>query len=291
MPTAREVMNFYIKNYGYSPLAAAGLVGNFAAESGNFNDAVIKGNIRGDDGSAFGLAQWRGARQRNLVKFAKAKGLDIYDWRTQAAFAHEETKPQSPYADFGAIKARKIALSAKTLRDATQAWYHFERGAGYEKRKTEGLDAHIANDERILAATEAYKGVKSTQRANFNNSRQNIVYSNEYQQGDSRDSSSMYPDDMDPLNLNYYSNQRNNDYDNISYNLFGDEYKQDYDLTPSERYAKVKTNPLNFSESPLTNYQMGINSVSSVYNPFTNQNIGLSQSSLSNDYNPFLGKY
>lgn len=75
---------FFVKK-GLSPHIAAGIVGNLMVESGGLNPTAV-----GDNGSAYGLAQWRLDRRKNLENFAKEKGKDISDFDTQLEFLWHE---------------------------------------------------------------------------------------------------------------------------------------------------------------------------------------------------------
>jgi hypothetical protein len=66
--------------------AAAGIVGNLVQESGaNLNTAAI-----GDNGTAFGMGQWRLSRRAALERFAAARGTAPTDFETQLLFLVEE---------------------------------------------------------------------------------------------------------------------------------------------------------------------------------------------------------
>lgn len=75
----------YIKSKGYSDKIARAIMGNFAHESGG-----LRPDAKGDNGSAFGLGQWRGPRLEALKKFAALRGTSIEDPKTQLDFAMQE---------------------------------------------------------------------------------------------------------------------------------------------------------------------------------------------------------
>src|SRR6478735_79965 len=62
---------------------AAGKVANLQAESGK---DIKPWGVTGDNGTAFGAAQWRGDRFNNLQKFAAERGLDYRSTAAQQAF-------------------------------------------------------------------------------------------------------------------------------------------------------------------------------------------------------------
>lgn len=86
----------YLVKKGINPIVAAGIIGNLDVESG-FSDDVISFKRRGDNGSAYGLAQWRGDRKDNLLKFAGNRAntiegqLDflVHELTTNKAYKYE----------------------------------------------------------------------------------------------------------------------------------------------------------------------------------------------------------
>jgi hypothetical protein len=92
---ARYAYQFYIDR-GLAPHVAAGIVGNLAVESGNFDPNVISGTRRGDSGSAWYVQQLRGTRKTNFENWAKANKLDKTSLDAQLAFVLEEMNPPVP---------------------------------------------------------------------------------------------------------------------------------------------------------------------------------------------------
>lgn len=107
----------YFKSKGWTAEQAAGIVANIARES-NFNTKAV-----GDNGAAFGLAQWHGDRQ---AKFRALFGKDI----RQSTFAEQLQFIQHELTA-GAEQAAGVALrSARSARDAAGAVSrHYERPA------------------------------------------------------------------------------------------------------------------------------------------------------------------
>ncbi len=107
---------FYI-NRGYRPIEAAAIVGNLDIESGGFSPDVVSGKRKGDNGTAFGLAQWRHDRQDRLnTRYKNPKDfdsqLDFVDWELQNT--HQD-----------ALKAMRMA---KNVEEATNAFtFKFEK--------------------------------------------------------------------------------------------------------------------------------------------------------------------
>lgn len=83
----------YLKQKGLPPHVAAGMVGNFVQESGNFREDVIAGTRKGDSGLATGIAQWHPDRWNVAVKWNQARGVNPYTLEGQLDFAlHEATQ-------------------------------------------------------------------------------------------------------------------------------------------------------------------------------------------------------
>lgn len=144
----------YAVRAGASPVLAKAIAGNMGQEAG----AKINTRIKGDNGTSLGAMQWRGVRRSNLFKFAAQNGRDPYDLETQVRFAVEETKPGSPYNDYGSVAARRnIENGQMNVRDATAefAW----RSERPNKRY-----AHIANRQRYADQFGGeYDGLRVTQ--------------------------------------------------------------------------------------------------------------------------------
>lgn len=114
---------------GYEPHVAAGLVGNVMQESGPriATDAV------GDNGNAFGMAQWNGPRRHEYLAFAQARGASPSDLDTQIAFLHHELTTSEAAAG-AAIRAARTAEDAALIA-SREFWRpgvpHNERRAAY----------------------------------------------------------------------------------------------------------------------------------------------------------------
>lgn len=98
---------------GYTPHAAEGIADNLFDESA-FNTKAV-----GDNGTAFGIAQWRGPRFQNLKKFAASKGTDWHDFDTQVDFVdHEMRTGSDPGAGIAFAKLQRAG-------DKDEAYNHF----------------------------------------------------------------------------------------------------------------------------------------------------------------------
>lgn len=77
--SSKEVIK-YFKSKGLNNYQSIAIAGNLQAES-NFRTYAS-----GDSGSAYGIAQWRGSRLRDLTTFANENNLDYRDFYTQLDF-------------------------------------------------------------------------------------------------------------------------------------------------------------------------------------------------------------
>src|SRR5580704_9454381 len=114
-------VDYLVKKYGLTPVAASGVVGGLYQES-KFNPAA-----KGDGGKSTGMAQWDPERYAGLTKFADAQGKPPTDPQTQLDYVMTEMKG----GDMGAQRAFAQLQTAKTPADATTAMMHFFRPAGY----------------------------------------------------------------------------------------------------------------------------------------------------------------
>jgi hypothetical protein len=90
-PNAAIVARHLRDNLKLSDAQIAGVLGNLSQESG-FNSRVNEGGGIGAPKGAggFGLAQWTGGRQTNLINFAKQRKMDPGDPNLQAQFLTAE---------------------------------------------------------------------------------------------------------------------------------------------------------------------------------------------------------
>lgn len=135
----------------FTPQHAYGIVGSFLQES-QLKEDVINFNVRGDNGTAHGIMQWRDDRLANLKKFSQSRNADPRDPLIQISFAFEEGTPGSPYADSGSIRAMRSLQASKNIGEAAAAWVHAERPAGY---KGNAWDAHDVQSRIKYAETAA----------------------------------------------------------------------------------------------------------------------------------------
>ena len=116
---------------------AAGKVANLQAESGQ---NIKPWGVTGDNGTAFGAAQWRGDRFSGLQKYAAERGLDYRSTEAQQGFMrHEYLGPER--------KAYSALTSAQTPQQAATAINRFyERSAD----RTGGREANALRLSRLL---------------------------------------------------------------------------------------------------------------------------------------------
>lgn len=91
-----------LKGAGYSNANIAGALGNFQLESG-FNPRINEGGVVGPPAKkgGFGVGQWTGVRQANLIEFARQRKKDPGDINLQADFLlHELGGPEKSAADY-----------------------------------------------------------------------------------------------------------------------------------------------------------------------------------------------
>ena len=140
----------YLIAQGYTPVAAAGIVGNLVQESG-VNPTVNPG----DSGTAHGIAQWRGDRWSGLQDYAKQNKGSVNDLNTQLGYLDYELR--NNYGD-----TYQKSMSARSPGDAAGAF-----ALGYERPK--GAETGIASnvdgwDNRLNAAQSIYGAPVSYQQ-------------------------------------------------------------------------------------------------------------------------------
>jgi hypothetical protein len=140
MADARAAIAAQLSDLGYGPAQVAGIIGNLQHESSLDPNAV------GDNGTSFGLAQWRGDRLNALHDFAAKNGSDPADIPTQIGFLHKELQgPEST--------AREALTAATTPGEAATAFMHFERPKGYSvDNPAGGLGANARINNAIAFA-------------------------------------------------------------------------------------------------------------------------------------------
>ncbi len=161
--TRQESRRFW-EAKGYSPEAASALAGHEGAESGGNPKAVNPKDGR-DGSDSIGIFQWNSDRSKGLLKFAREKGLDPYERKTQLEWAAHEL--ETTEADAG----RRLK-GAKSLEEANQAVFSYLRpakqtgrmdltqaafngGVGVDKANAQGLIMAAQNDPGVSRETKA----------------------------------------------------------------------------------------------------------------------------------------
>jgi len=138
---------------GLAPHQAAGVVGNLVNESGQ---DLNPWGPTGDNGTAWGTAQWRNERLDGLKRHAAANGMDYRSMEAQQAWMRQEL-------DSTESKAYKALQAATTPEEAAHAFdslYERSDGATREKRMRSARDlmAQFGGDTTYSpgALTSAY---------------------------------------------------------------------------------------------------------------------------------------
>lgn len=150
---AEYAYSYYI-DQGYSPQAAAAIVGHFDHESG-FNTQAIH-----DKGTGFGVAGWRdekpgSGRKTKLMQFAQKNRLNPNSLGTQLEFADYELRTSEKAAG---DKLRK----AKTLDEANLAMMDYERPQGYSPKNPQAGHGYASRLAKAKSALASYAGIEAT---------------------------------------------------------------------------------------------------------------------------------
>lgn len=133
---------------GWSPQAAAGIIGNLIQESGRgLNTRAVH-----DNGTGYGIAGWRdpqpgSGRRTNLFNYTRQNGLDPSSLQGQLSFLDHELRT----SEAGVGNALR---AARTPQEATRAFISFERPAGWTARNPEGghgYEGRVANAQRLFS--------------------------------------------------------------------------------------------------------------------------------------------
>lgn len=131
---AAQARQYLMEKHGLNVAQASAFAGHGMQESGFDTGAV------GDNGSAFGIMQWRGDRRNALNAFAKRSGRDVGDLFTQLDFAMEELRGSER-------RAGDKLFAARDVRSAVTALMDYERPAGWTPERPaagHGYDNRLA---------------------------------------------------------------------------------------------------------------------------------------------------
>lgn len=154
---SKKIINYLKEKLGLTTAQAAGAAGNLYVESGFDSQAL------GDQGKAYGLAQWRDARRANLKEHIgkEPSNLDqqlefiAHELSTTEKGALKDLKKQHTVKDSAMSFAKKYERPAKG-RDGLPL--HFDRRWGYADeffRKISGSAAQVAS-ELAFSKAESY---------------------------------------------------------------------------------------------------------------------------------------
>ena len=102
---AIHAMNRLVNELGIDPKAASGIVGGLMLESGG-NTTDISPTAKNPNSGSYGIGQWLGSRQDDLMAFAEETGGDPSDLDTQISFLIHELKGSENGALQEIIKAQ-----------------------------------------------------------------------------------------------------------------------------------------------------------------------------------------
>lgn len=129
---AKIALDFFTQQ-GWSPAQAAGLVANLQAESGqNLNPGAANPGEQ-----AYGIAQWRGSRQRDFAK-EMGKPLQGSSLEDQLKFVQWELNNTETRAA-QALKGAKTAEDAAAIVDQ-----YYERSSGAARQKRMAMASALA---------------------------------------------------------------------------------------------------------------------------------------------------
>lgn len=151
--SADQAYRFYL-DLGYEPYQAAAIVGGLQQESGRSLDPAALG----DQGTAFGVAQWRGPRLDALRSFAAARGADPADLGTQLAFVDHELRTSES-------RAGEALRASRSAEDAARAFISYERPAGWSWENPaggHGFENRLANAVALLGEAPAGPRMSNT---------------------------------------------------------------------------------------------------------------------------------
>ncbi len=134
---AKIALDYFVQQ-GWSPAQAAGLVANLQAESGqNLNPSALNPKEQ-----AYGIAQWRGSRQRDFAKEI-GKPMQGSSLQDQLQFVQWELNNTEARAA-RALKSAKTAEEAAAIVDQ-----YYERSSGQERQKRMAMAAALAPSTQL----------------------------------------------------------------------------------------------------------------------------------------------
>jgi hypothetical protein len=134
---AKIALDYFVQQ-GWTPAQAAGLVANLQAESGkNLNPAALNPKEQ-----AYGIAQWRGSRQRDFAKEI-GKPMQGSSLQDQLQFVQWELNNTE-------ARAARALKSARTAEDAAAIVdQYYERSSGQARQKRMAMAAALVSDTQM----------------------------------------------------------------------------------------------------------------------------------------------
>lgn len=162
-----EAMQYFMSQ-GWTKEQAAGIVGNIQKES-MFNYKAL-----GDNGKAFGLAQWHPDRQAN---FKKAYGKDIRQasYKEQLAFINYELTKGDEKKAGNKLKKAKTAGQAGAI---VSEFYERPKAVEAEKRERAKIAEGIYNNTAVQSVQQKTKTTNSVLGVNVGGLANNFVAGN-----------------------------------------------------------------------------------------------------------------
>lgn len=124
---------------GLTPAQAAGFVGNFAVETGNFKHMQeLNPTVKGSRGG-WGWAQWTGPRRRQFEKFAMERHLPLDSYEAQYGFLKYELLGPERAA------LERVKQTSDPYAAALAVMQHYERpGVPHASKRTEWAGQYMA---------------------------------------------------------------------------------------------------------------------------------------------------
>lgn len=163
-PNAAVVAQHLKEKLGLSNAQIAGVLGNFSQESG-FNPRVNEGGAVGSPlgRGGYGLAQWTGGRQSNLISFAKQRKMDPGDPALQSQFLVSELQgPEKAALQSlrGAVSPEQSALVFR--RDFERAGDPNDANRLKQAKVLHGQLGQVQEPKTPLGANQATPSVNDT---------------------------------------------------------------------------------------------------------------------------------
>lgn len=154
---SKEKTNFvfnYLKSKGIPDHAAAGITGNLAIESGYFDDNVVSGKKKGDQGKAVGIAQWHPDRWNALMKWSKTQNSNPFVLETQLDYVvHEASQRGDLDKTIATPNAEEAAyVFGKKFERPNDKYAHWGKRKGVARNLTqykEGGEYIMSPDELL----------------------------------------------------------------------------------------------------------------------------------------------